>query len=111
MAIVTIESIRAANLAFTELNHLRGEVYRLDTAVKNYQFAAHHYQKAVKKCDSVVILQESIILNEQERYEILQSQLNQARKDAEKEIRRVRVRSAAVAAIGVGLGIIALFVF
>lgn len=98
MAQVSIESIRKANLVFVELKEEKAKAARIEKVITDLQTSVHYYQKAAEKSDSIVVLKDKVIVNEQEKYGILQEQLY----DAKKEAKRARW----VAAAGVLLGVV-----
>jgi hypothetical protein len=97
MAQVSIESIRKANLVFVELKEEKAKAARIEKVITDLQTSVHYYQKAAEKSDSIVVLKDKVIVNEQEKYGILEEQLY----DAKKEAKRARW----VAAAGVLLGV------
>lgn len=103
MAQVSIESIRKANLVFVELKEEKAKAARIEKVITDLQTSVHYYQKAAEKSDSIVVLKDKVIVNEQEKYGILEEQLY----DAKKEAKRARwVAAAGVAAAGVAIGIV-----
>lgn len=97
MAQVSIESIRKANLVFVELKEEKAKAARIEKVITDLQTSVHYYQKAAEKSDSIVVLKDKVIVNEQEKYGILQEQLY----DAKKEAKRARWVAAAGVAIGI----------
>ena len=97
MAVVDIESIRQANVVFVKLKQEQAKAARMEKVITDLQTSVHYYQKAAEKADSIVVLKDKVIVNEQEKYGILEEQLYDARKEAK--------RAKWVAAAGVALGI------
>lgn len=98
MAQVSIESIRKANLVFVELKEEKAKAARIEKVITDLQTSVHYYQKAAEKSDSIVVLKDKVIVNEQEKYGILEEQLYDAKKEAK--------RAMLVAAAGVAIGIV-----
>ena len=98
MAVVSIESIKEANRVFVEYKAEQAKSKRMEKVINDLQTSVHYYQKAAEKADSIVVLQGQVIVNEQEKYVILEEQLYDARKEAK--------RAKWVAAAGVALGIV-----
>ena len=98
MAVVDIESIRQANVVFVKLKQEQAKAARMKKVITDLQTSVHYYQKAAEKADSIVVLKDKVIVNEQEKYGILEEQLYDARKEAK--------RAKWVAAAGVALGIV-----
>ena len=98
MAVVDIESIRQANVVFVKLKQEQAKAARMKKVITDLQTSVHYYQKAAEKADSIVVLKDKVIVNEQEKYGILEEQLYDAKKEAK--------RAKWVAAAGVALGIV-----